>query len=99
MHERHCRSLGCKYVREGKMVGLVGYNDAELVGDGNDRKSTNGMVFFFGRYLITLTSQNYRVVALSSYEVEYIFASTEACKDCLLEKIARKSCRVRMCNV
>jgi hypothetical protein len=53
---------------------LVGYNDH--AGDIDTSKSTSGVLFFFGKCLVSWQSVKQQVVALSSCEVEYIAAST-----------------------
>jgi hypothetical protein len=51
---------------------LIGFNDSDLAGDVDDRKSTNGSVFLLESRLVTWASQKQRVVALSLCEAEYI---------------------------
>jgi hypothetical protein len=53
-------------------VSLVGYSDADMVGDIDTRKSTRGIVFFLGGNPITWQSSKQKIVVMSSYEVEYI---------------------------
>jgi hypothetical protein len=53
---------------------FVEYSDH--VGDIDTSKSTSGILFFFGKCLISWQSVKQQVVALSSYEAEYIAAST-----------------------
>jgi hypothetical protein len=55
---------------------LVGYSDSDHVGDIDTSKSTSGILFFFGKCLVSWQSVKQQVVALSSCEVEYIAAST-----------------------
>jgi hypothetical protein len=55
---------------------LVGYNDSNHTGDIDTSKSTSGILFFFGKCLVSWQSVKQQVVALSSYEAEYIAAST-----------------------
>ena len=71
--------FGCIY-EKGSNEGLHGYSDSDMAGDVDDRKSTSGMVFYFGNNLISWCSQKQRVVALSSCEAEYIAASIAACQ-------------------
>jgi hypothetical protein len=55
---------------------LVRYNDSDHAGDIDTSKSTSGILFFFGKCLVSWQSVKQQVVALSSYEAEYIVAST-----------------------
>lgn len=73
-------NYGCQYQRKKDAVCLVGYIDSDLAGDVDSRKSTTGVLFFLGDNLITWQSQKQKVVALSSYEAEYIAATTVACQ-------------------
>jgi hypothetical protein len=51
---------------------LISYSDADMGGDIDDRKSTNGIVFFIAGNPVTWQAAKQRVVALSSYNTEYI---------------------------
>jgi hypothetical protein len=53
---------------------FVGYSDH--AGDIDTSMSTSGILFFFGKCLVSWQSVKQQVVALSSYEAEYIAAST-----------------------
>jgi hypothetical protein len=55
---------------------FVGYSDSDHTGDINTSKSTSGVLFFLGKCLVSWQSVKQQVVALSSYEAEYIAAST-----------------------
>jgi hypothetical protein len=55
---------------------LVRYSDSDHVGDIDTSKSTSGILFFFGKCLVSWQSVKQQVVALSSCEAEYIAAST-----------------------
>jgi hypothetical protein len=55
---------------------LVGYIDSDHAGDIDTSKSTSGILFFFGKGIISWQSVKQWVVALSSCEAEYIAAST-----------------------
>jgi hypothetical protein len=65
---------GCYYQRRKKSVGLTGYSDNDHAGDVDTHKSTMWVLFFLGDSLITWQSQKHKIVALSSYETEYIAA-------------------------
>jgi hypothetical protein len=72
--------IGCSYTSAPGGAHLIGYSDADLAGDIDDRKSTAGTLFFFADCLVSWQSQKQRVVALSSCESEYIAAATAACQ-------------------
>jgi hypothetical protein len=55
---------------------LIGYCDSDHVGDIDTSKSISGILFFFGKCLVSWQSVKQQVVALSSCEAEYIAAST-----------------------
>jgi hypothetical protein len=55
---------------------LVGYSDSDHAGNIDTSKSTSGILFFFGKCLVSWQSVKQQVVALSSCEAEYIAAST-----------------------
>ncbi|XP_016192568.1 uncharacterized protein LOC107633456 [Arachis ipaensis] len=55
---------------------LVGFCDADFVGDRIDRRSTSGMCCFLGKSLIVWSSKKQATVALSTAEAEYIAASS-----------------------
>jgi hypothetical protein len=59
---------------------FVGYSDSNHAGDINTSKCTSGILFFLGKCLVSWQSVKQsvkqQVVALSSYEAEYIAAST-----------------------
>jgi hypothetical protein len=55
---------------------LVGYSDGDHAGDIDTSKSTSGILFFFGKILVSWQSVKQQVVAFSSCEAEYIAACT-----------------------
>jgi hypothetical protein len=55
---------------------LVEYNDSDHTDDINASKSTSGILFLFGKCLVSWQSVKQQVVALSSCKAEYIAAST-----------------------
>jgi hypothetical protein len=73
--------------RSGDKEELRGYNDSDLAGDLDSRKSTIGVLFFFGRSPVSWQSTKQRVVALSSCEAEYIAAATAACQGVWLARL------------
>ena len=60
---------------------IEGCSDNDVAQDVNDRKSTSRQIFFLGNSAITWSTMKQNVVALSSYEAEYISASAAACQD------------------
>jgi len=73
--------------RSGDRAELRGYSDSDLVGDLDSRKSTIGVMFFFGRSPASWQSTKQRVVALLSCEAEYIAAATAACQGVWLARL------------
>lgn len=69
---------GCHYKPDNRDLKLLGYSDADMGGDVDNRKSTTGVCFFLGSCLVTWQSQKQKVVALSSCEAEYIAGATAA---------------------
>ena len=55
---------------------LVGYSDADWVGNANDRKSTSGDCFYMGNNLVSWMSKKQNSISLSTAEAEYIAASS-----------------------
>lgn len=45
------QNYGCRYARKTEESRLVGYSDNDMAGDVDDRKSTTGVLFFFGNSL------------------------------------------------
>lgn len=64
----------CSYSRKSGDAGLVGYSDADMAGDFDNRKSTSGTLFFFGYWPVPWQCQKQKVISLSSCESEYIAA-------------------------
>jgi hypothetical protein len=56
-------------------------------GDIDTRKSTTGVLFFYGSCPVTWQSQKQKVVALSSCEAEYIAGTTVACQGVWLSQL------------
>jgi hypothetical protein len=82
------RNRGLFYARgNGGSDELLGYSDSDMAGDVDGRKSTSGILFFFGRSPISWQSAKQKVVALSSCEAEYIAAATAACQAVWLARL------------
>lgn len=64
----------------GRKCNFLGFTDSNWHGDKDDWKSTTGYIFMFGVTPISWCSEKESVVALSSYEAEYIVASLCACQ-------------------
>lgn len=72
---------GVQYTRgEAGKLRLCGYNDSDMVGDADDRKSTTGGIYFLAQSPIIWQSQKHKVVALSSCEAEYVAATSTTCQ-------------------
>lgn len=73
---------------------LFGFTDADWCGDREERKSTAGFVFFYGRSPISWGSKKEPIVALSSCESEYVAAAMSACQavwlDTLMQELKMK---------
>jgi hypothetical protein len=67
---------GLYYPRCPREAHLVGYSDSDYAGDIDTSKSTSGILFLFGKSLVSWQSVKQHVVALSSCEAEYIAAPT-----------------------
>jgi hypothetical protein len=78
---------GLAYTRGDAEFQLVGYNDNDMAGDVDDRKSTSGILYFLGGSPIAWQSQKQRVVALSSCEAEYIAGAAAACQGVWLRRL------------
>jgi len=48
--------VGCRYTTTTDEAKMVGYNDADMAGDPDDRKSTSGTLFFFGEFPVSWQS-------------------------------------------
>jgi hypothetical protein len=66
---------GLYYPRCPREAHLVRYSDSDHAGDIDTSKSMSGILFFFGKCLISWQSVKQQMVALSSCETEYIAAS------------------------
>jgi hypothetical protein len=66
---------------------LIGYFDSDHAGDQDDRKSTSGAFFFLGNSPISWQSQKQKIVALSSYEAEYVAGTSAVCQGIWLARL------------
>jgi hypothetical protein len=74
-------NFGCTYnACKDDAEPLIGFSDADHAGDVDDRKSTTGSLFFYGRCPISWQSQKQKSTALSSCQAEYMAASTTSCQ-------------------
>ena len=71
---------GCNYKRGQGSAKLLGFSDSDHTGNTGDRKSTAGHAFFLGKNLITWSSKKQNIVALSSFEAEYVAIATATCQ-------------------
>lgn len=68
-----------EFRKEARNSYLLGYSDSDMAGDIDDRKSTTGTLFYLGSSPISWVSQKQKIMALSSYEAEFIAATSTAC--------------------
>jgi hypothetical protein len=66
---------------------VVGYSDSDHADDIDTSKSTSGILFFFGKCLVSWQSVKQQVVALSSCEAEYIAVSTASTQALLIVRL------------
>lgn len=66
------------FEKNGEKNDLMAYTDADWAGDRTDRKSTSGMIVFWGRNLISWGTTKQNCVGLSTAESEYIAAARAA---------------------
>jgi hypothetical protein len=66
--------------RKNKVLALIGFNDNDMAGDVDGRKSTSGVLFMLNSCPITWQSKKQRVVTLSTCEAEYIATTTTCCQ-------------------
>ncbi|XP_074366345.1 secreted RxLR effector protein 161-like [Apium graveolens] len=91
--KRICRYIkgtihyGLMYTRGRVNYILSGFSNSDLAGSGDDRKITGGMAFYLDENLITWVSQKQRCVALSSYEAEFMAATTATCQEIWLQRV------------
>jgi hypothetical protein len=55
---------------------MCGYNDSDLGGDVDDRKSTTGVILYLRSNPVSWFSQKQKIVGVSSYEAEYAATAT-----------------------
>jgi hypothetical protein len=72
---RQIQSLGLWYPKGPQFI-LIGYSDSDYASCKIDRKSTSVTCQLFGRSLISWSSKKQNSVALSTAEVEYVFAGS-----------------------
>jgi hypothetical protein len=61
---------------KGKDLSLIAYTDADWVGCTDDRRSTNGAMFYLGECLVPWLRKKQSSVYLSTTDVEYIAAAS-----------------------
>ncbi|XP_074327032.1 secreted RxLR effector protein 161-like [Apium graveolens] len=79
--------FGLTYTQKSGNNILTGFSDSDLAGHLEDRRSTNGFVFYLNKNLITWVSQKQRCIALSSCEAEFMAATTAACQGIWLRNL------------
>jgi hypothetical protein len=80
-------NLGCSYKRFASEPTLMGYSDSDHACDVDDRKSTSGVLFYFGNCPVSWVSQKQRIVAQSSCEAEYVAAAAAASQGVWLARL------------
>ena len=71
---------------------LIGYCDSAYAGDLDDRKSTSGLIFFYGSKPIVWNLCKQKVIALSSCEAEYISSTLAVCQGIWIRTFIRELC-------
>jgi len=66
---------------------LTGYTDSDYVRSIDDKKSTSGYAFHFGKNMISWESKKKPIVSVSSTEAEYVAATTKACHAVWLKRL------------
>jgi hypothetical protein len=66
---------------------LTCYTDSDYAGSIDDRKSTSGYAFLFGKNMISWEYKKQPIVSISSTEVEYVVATTKACHAVWLKRL------------
>lgn len=83
-------NLGCSYKRVTSKPELLGYCDSDHGGDVDDRKSTNGVLYYFGHCPVSWISRKQKIVAQSSCEAEYVAAAAAACQGVWLARLIKE---------
>jgi hypothetical protein len=71
-------NTGCCYRKLTDNPELLGYSDSDHAGDVDDRKSTTGVLYYYGHCPISWASQKQRIIAQSSCEAEYVATAIAA---------------------
>ena len=66
---------------------LTGYTDSDYVRSTDDKKSTSGYAFHFGKNMISWESKKQPIVSVSSTEAEYVAATTKSCHAVWLKRL------------
>jgi hypothetical protein len=66
---------------------LMRYSDSYYASDVDKMQSNTGIIFFLGNSLITWESMKQKIVAQSSYEVEYVDAANATCQTLWLTRV------------
>ena len=64
---------------DGSGLRLTVFSDVDMAGDIDGRRSTSGVLVFLGSASISWLSLKQKVVALSTYEAEYVAMATAVC--------------------
>ena len=66
---------------------LTIFSDADMAGDIDGRRSTSGVLVFFGAATIAWQSLKQKIVTLSTCEEEYVAAATTVCQAIWLRRL------------
>lgn len=80
------RVLGFCYARQDPTSKPIGYSDVDMARDVDDRKSTSGVLHFYGQSPVSWQSTKQKIVALSSCEAKYVAATAAACQGVWLKR-------------
>ena len=68
----------------------MAFTDSDYADDLDDRRSTSGFVFMLGSGVVSWSSKNQSVDALSTIEAEYIATTLCACQCVWLRRVLEK---------
>lgn len=69
---------------------IIGYSDSDWSGNLDDRKSTDGFMFFMGDTAFTWMSKKQPIITLSTCEAEYVAATSCVCHEIWLRNLLKE---------